>query len=209
MATLGDEVKEVELLVNDIKASAQRFTPGRIVKAIRDQLLLLAAEGPIGEAWDTAWQALTAGTANYTKASEVERIKAIKLDSQGWILNFRGPEELEALREGTGTTLGDPTDVCLIENTSQSLSVRLFPTPNKTDTLHALVAVVPSDATASGDSILLSATMLKALEWFAASDLLGDDAPAAWRANAERILQGEKNRLGFQQAGSGFMPNML
>lgn len=207
--TLGAVKRGVRTYLDNLGASELVYGDPLIHKTVNAWLDMLASEGPIGQAWNTSWKAITAGTADYTVSTEHTDILAIKLASQGWLLTPRGPQELESFRQGTTVSSGDPTDYALVESTAQALQIRLFPTPDKSDTLHALVAVVPTTVDEDADTINLGKAMARALEWFVASDIAGDKAPKAWRANADRALQAERNRIHFLQAGSGFMPNML
>jgi len=153
---LTEVVRRVRYHLRDRNPQNRTFSDHELRVAIAAEVNLMAGELELGEAWDTAFLSVVAGTDAYTASSsnDYDRITFLRKQSDGLMIEIVSPERFEAYREGdtaSASSTGDPQVAMLYINDTGGLNVRLWPTPSANDTLDAFRAVLPTGLlTASG-----------------------------------------------------------
>jgi hypothetical protein len=171
----------------------------------------MAQEIGLGPVWVTGAVTLVASDFDYTLPTTMEynRVVAVQLNSQEWLLERVTPLELKAMQDGPGSSEGTPTHYALYEDDSQQVNIWMYPTPNEADTLNILRSRVPASLTTDATVIPFSIPLLRALEKQVAleSMLMMDpeerqkrkaalDQGPKWEKEAARALKLEKVRFG-------------
>lgn len=209
--TLANVRRRVRLLSDDMDPNHYAMDSDRLNTVIESRMHLMAQECGMGATWVTGAVTLTAGDFTYTLPTTVEyqRVMAVRLNSQTWLMERITHTELLALQDGAGDAQGDPTHYAFYEDTSQQVNIWVYPTPNASDTLDIQRAAVPSALSTDATNIPFSAPLLRALEKSAAMDailLMDADEQARrkvtlqqapkWEREVLRAMKLEKVRFG-------------
>jgi hypothetical protein len=162
---------------------------------IEDAMRVVAASVPQGKSIVTGLVTLVANTYDYalpsTGSLQYKNISYLWLVSLGTMIQKVTPETLEAslfLASG-GVSKGPPNRFCLIESTTQGITVRFSPSPVTADTVDALVSYVPQALASDSDVLPFSRDGLTAIEMLAACSAARGMDP---EARARRLLNAEK-----------------
>lgn len=207
LATLRQNIRQ---LVGDLSVDNPAYQDERINRSIEAYCQTLSSEVPQGLGWTDPFITLASGTSDYTApASEYSQIDELRLNSQGWIIERITPYQMEQFRVGTSATKapGDPTRYSVIESTTQSMTFRFWPWPNKTDTVAALTSSLVGALSTDATAIPFVAPLCRAVEFYVAADLVASatdgqlgqmivakDAVPLWRSVADRAVTKEKER---------------
>lgn len=154
----------IRTLIQDLNPGKPIFDSDLLNRIINDQAQFLAGEVGMGSVWVPAAVSLTAGNHAYTLPSSIEyrTVQAVRLTSQGWVLERCEPEQIKGWVSGQ-TILGPPTQFSLYEDDTQVVNLWTYPVPSVADTLDILRSQVPATIT-DGAAIPFAAPLLRVLE---------------------------------------------
>ena len=209
--TVLNSRRRIRLLVDDLNMNQYAIDSPRLTIIMENRMHLTAAEVGLGNVWVTSAVTLAANDYEYTLPTSVQynRVMALRLTSQEWLLERVTPAEFLALQDGSGEEANDPTHYALFEDTSQQVNIWLHPTPAGVDTLDVLRSQVPAALSTDATNISFSDPLLRAFEKSCAIDavLLMDEEERAkrkavldqvgrWDQEVKRALSLERVRIG-------------
>lgn len=209
-STLGTLRQNVRQLIGDLSVDNPAYQDERISRSIESYVQMLSSEIYQGQAWTDPFITLVNGTSDYTApAGEYREIVELRLNSQNWIIERVTPYVMEQFRIGNSNaqTNGDPIRYTMIESTTQGMTFRFWPWPNKADTVAALTQSLVGALSTDAASIPFVAPLCRAVEFYVAADLVAaatdgqleqmivaKDAVPLWRSNADKAVVQEKQR---------------
>lgn len=189
--TVSNVRRRIRLLIDDMDNNAFAIDSERLTTLMENRMQFTAADVGMGPAWVSGAVTLTASSFEYTLPTSIQyqRVMAVQLNSQEWLMERVTPLELKALQDGAGSEDAHPTHYSLFEDASQQIHVWLFPTPSAADTLNILRAQVPAALTTDAINIPFSDPLLRAFEKACALEalLLMDEEE---RARRKAVLDG-------------------
>ena len=172
MARTVAEVRSgVRTYTRDRNAADSLLSPFEINHLIHGEAQRLFAEIGINPTWETGIVSVVSGTYEYTISvasgkANLSQVVALRLASRNWPIQRITDEQLESMRRGPSQASGFPLYAAIRESDSQTLKLRLWPTPNENDSIDWLRSWVPvwSTTTPDTDSIPLSDDAIRILE---------------------------------------------
>lgn len=218
----------VRQLIRDVDVSAPAVKGYILDQAISNHYQMTHARLGVPMEWQTL-TALAANDADYTlsggSAKEFHSIGLFRLASTYQPVEkvspaYMGRLRSQTLRDGQPMSRGRPIAVAITEELPATVgttetAIQVYPTPTESDTLEGLFAVVASTLSASADLIQLGQNGQRAVEYYAAAELLaGMTGDTAKRLDvdkdglaknhlrmAEKFIEWEQVRVSRQRTG--------
>jgi len=138
----------------------------------------VAMEIPLGEAWSTSLATLAEAadtvTLPVTSDEEYALIHAVRRNADGYILTKRTREEMDTLywhgKVAATASQGRCTDYAILESAAQVVTLRFQAPSDRSEALDVLRSILPTDLTASTDTLPLSRPVRNAVADLAAAE---------------------------------------
>lgn len=142
----------------------------------------------LGEAWSASALTLNSSTSppdfSFSASVQYATIKDLRLASSGRLLRRTTFQVIERLRDSDTTSTGEPDLYALVEGATQVVSARIYPRPDATYAVDALISSLPAWTPGSDATVIPFSTLLLA----ALVDIVAADAlEAAPEARADRL----------------------
>ena len=157
------------ILIGDLDSNNYAVSNERLHEIIKNKAQMISREVGLGPSWSAAAVALTQGTRDYTLGAGVEysSIRHLILDSRNWIMSRVPLDTINAYYQGFvpfSNAVGIPYVYAMWESSSQTINLRIFPTPASGDSISIFTSVSGTPLSADGSTIPFSNDLLMALE---------------------------------------------
>lgn len=172
LATLADRVRQ---LMNDTDPDDYAVSSPKLWRALVSKAWEWAPRFGYGETWQTAlFTTSNSGSTDFTAASGTVygNVAHLKRASDGYQLKRESRDTIEAWHATIPQSTGKPSHYYLFESTAQRLTARFYPRPNESDTIDAMITVVPAESAIATDTINFSPQALDGLARCVASGII-------------------------------------